>query len=444
MFARQSLVWLVAVSAAVRAAQAEDPYEIAWVRQLGTSGVDHAYGVSADGLGNVYVSGSASGSLVGPDGRDGAFLTKYDAAGNLLWTQQLGTKQFMTISYGVSADGLGNVYISGSTWGSLGGPRAGWEDAFVSKYDAAANLLWTRQLGTVNNDGSTAVSADGLGNVYISGITELSLGGPNAGKEDAFVSKYDAAGNFLWTRQLGTSDVDCSHGVSADSLGNVFICGWTYGSLGGPEAGDHDAFVSKYDAAGNLLWARQLGTSDIDEAHGVAADGLGNVYISGETWGSLEGPKVGLVPDAFVSKYDAAGSLLWTRQLGTSNWDESYGASADGLGNVYVSGRTRGSLGGANVGWGDAFVSKYDAVGNLLWTQQLGTSEEDRSLAVSADGLGNVYIAGYTEGSLGAPNAGWHDAFTAKLVVPEPGTAALALAGLLFAVLWWRKAFRAR
>ena len=84
-----------------------------------------------------------------------------------------------------------------------------------------------------------------------------------------------------WTRQLGTSAVDMSHGVSADGLGNVYISGDTTGSLGGPSAGGYDAFVSKYDAAGNFQWTRQLGTSSTDESYGVSADGLGNVYISG-------------------------------------------------------------------------------------------------------------------------------------------------------------------
>ena len=90
-----------------------------------------------------------------------------------------------------------------------------------------AHFQWTRQLGTSADDDSYGVSADGLGNVYISGYTDGSLGGPNAGSDDAFVSKYDAAGNFQWTRQLGTSATDDSYGVSADGLGNVYFSGYT-------------------------------------------------------------------------------------------------------------------------------------------------------------------------------------------------------------------------
>ena len=166
------------------------------------------------------------------------------------WTEQLGSNR-RDESNGVSADGLGNVYISGGTWGNLGGANAGSTDAFVSKYDAAGTLLWTEQLGSNSWDQSLGVSADGLGNVYVSGYTEGDLGGTNAGFSDAFVSKYDAAGTLLWTEQLGSNSPDGSNGVSADGLGNVYISGATRGNPGGANAGSHDAFVSKYDAAGN-------------------------------------------------------------------------------------------------------------------------------------------------------------------------------------------------
>jgi hypothetical protein len=206
--------------------------------------------VSADGLGNVYISGRTYDTVLGPINDRDAFVRKYDAAGNLQWSKQLGISgesQFDE-SNGVSADALGNVYISGYTNGSLGGQSAGSTDAFVSKYDAAGNLHWTRQLGTATDEISNGVSADGLGNAYIAGWTAGSLGKPNAGGADAFVSKYDVAGNLLWTRQIGTFHRDENHAVSADALGNVFVSGSTVASLGGASAGDEDAFIARYSS----------------------------------------------------------------------------------------------------------------------------------------------------------------------------------------------------
>jgi hypothetical protein len=391
-------------------------------------------------LGNAYVSGQTSGSLGAPNaGSVDAFISKYDASGSVLWTRQIGTSS-LDVSMGVSADALGNVYISGYTSGSLcDPPNAGGVDAFVSKYDTSGNLLWCRQLGSSGDDYSFGASADGLGNVYMSGYTSGSLDGPNAGPHDAFVTKYDAAGNLLWTRQLGTSVNDYSLGVSADGLGNVYFSGQTSGSLGGPNAGSEDAFLTKYDASGNLVWSRQLGTSAHDTSYDVSADGVGNAYISGYTNGSLDGPNAGGV-DAFVSKYDSSGNLVWTRQLGTSDDDWSYRVSADEIGNAYVSGTTFGSLAEPNVGLHDAFVTKYDGSGNLLWTRQLGTSVQDASWGVSPDGLGNVYLSGYTYGSLGGPNAGGVDAWVARLSpVPEPSTLILAGVGCCVILVFARR-----
>jgi hypothetical protein len=392
---------------------------------------DEIRGVAADGFGNVYISGATDGGLAGPSaGSFDAFVAKYDAAGNLQWTRQLGTAEFDE-SGGVSADGLGNVYISGTTSGSLGGLYAGVRDAFVTKYDAAGNLQWTRQLGTGQDDVSYGASADGLGNVYISGTTDGSLGGPSAGSGDTFLSKYDAAGSLQWTRQLGSSKNDRSEAVSADGLGNVYISGLTQGSLGGPYAGgNYDAFVSKYDAAGSLQWTRQLGTAQDDYSRGVSADTLGNVYISGFTNGGLGGPSADN-GTAFVSKYDAAGALQWTRQFGTAG-DVSFGVSADSLGNIYISGFTNGSIGGPSAGDQDAFLIKYDAAGNLQWTRQLGTRYFDVSSGVSADGLENVYISGvfkFANAFVAGYGADGSLQWTEQLrenFIPEPGSWLLA------------------
>lgn len=403
-----------------------------WIQQLGTVSDDSSSGVATDSLGNVYISGSTEGSLDGPNagGRD-AFLAKYDAAGTLLWTEQMGTASSDS-STAVSADLLGNVYISGSTDGSLGAPNAGSADAFLAKYDVSGNLQWIEQLGTADIDYVFGVSADLLGDVYITGITTGSLGGPYAGNEDVFLAKYNAAGSLQWTEQLGTDGVDRSFGISADSLGNVYISGATTGGLNGPNAGSSgsDVFLAKYDAAGGLQWIEQLGTADGEYGIGVVADSLGNVVVSGRTGGSLGGANAG-GNDAFVAKYDATGMLLWSEQLGTSDYDFVHGVSTDSAGSIFISGFTDGSLGGPNAGGRDIFLAKYDAAGTLLWTEQLGTADDDGSLGVAADSFGNVYISGYTGGSLGGANAGGNDAFLAKFAAPEPGTLILAAFGFV-------------
>jgi len=388
---------------------------LVWTQQFGTLQDDRGSAIAVDAAGGVYVTGLTFGSLGGPAaGGYDAYLVKFDAAGALEWARQLGTPAD-DAGRRVAVDGAGGVYITGRTYGSLGGPSAGGRDVFLAKYDASGELQWMRQLGTLTDEGLTpSIAVDGAGGVYIAGSTFGSLGGPSAGSGDAFLAKYDASGALRWTRQFGTPAWDTAVAIAADGAGEIYVAGRTEGSLGGPNAGSWDAFLVKFDASGAQQWARQLGTSRGDSAEGVAVDDAGNAYISGDTSGSLGGPAQGR-QDAFLAKYDASGSLRWIRQFGTSEWDDAGGVAVDGAGGVYIAGYTSGSLGGLSAGNHDALLVKYDASGALQWTRQLGTSGIDYAYGVAGDGAGGVYISGDTQGSLGGPKVGgvW-DAFVAK------------------------------
>ena len=122
--------------------------------------------------------------------------------------------------------------------------------------------------------------------------------GPSNGQDDAFIGKYDPAGNLQWTVQLGTAANDYAYGVAVDSRGNALVVGATQGSLGGANAGGYDAFLSKYDAAGNLKWTRQFGTSGNDFANGISTDGFGNFYVTGNSPGFLGDPN-----DPWLAKF---------------------------------------------------------------------------------------------------------------------------------------------
>lgn len=416
---------VINVLVAALSVRAETPYAVTWSRQTGGVNLDEGRAVAVDGSGNAYISGLAS-TLAGGN----AFLTKYDSAGTLLWSQQVLTGTHSE-SWSVAVDGSGSAYISGSGRGNVAGPSAGNDDAFLIKYDSAGTLLWSRQIGSTITDDGRSVAVDSSGNAYISGYTRGNLAGPNAGSSDAFLAKYDSTGDLLWSRQIGTSTNDLSFSVAADASGGAYITGGTRGSLGGPNAGDFDAFLTKYDSAGAMLWSRQIGTIADDVSYSVIVDGSGNAFISGYTSGSLGGASAGNF-DAFLTKYDSAGTLLWSRQLGTSSDDWSFSVDVDGSGNAYIGGRTRGSLGGPSAGDNDAYLAKYDSAGSLLWSRQIGTSSSDGGVSAAVDGFGNAYLTGWTGGSLGGPSAGDFDAFLVKFSpVPEvPEPPALVLLGI--------------
>jgi hypothetical protein len=255
------------------------------------------------------------------------------------------------------------------------------------------------------------VAVDSSGNVYVAGRTNGAVGGANAGEGDAFIRKLDAHGSILWTRQFGTSGEDYASGVGVDNSGNVYVTGSTYGVLQGTSAGSVDAFVRKLDPSGTTLWTQQFGSPGPDSARALAVDGSGNSYVAGSTYPTGNQNS----GDPFVRKLDPSGTTLWNREFGGSDEDEASAVAVDGSGNVYVGGYTFGLVPTSSKGMRDAFVRKLNASGTTLWTQQFGSSDNDYVSAMSADSSGNIYVAGMTEGVLGGASAGSDDAFVRKL-----------------------------
>ncbi len=216
-----------------------------------------------------------------------------------------------------------------------------------------------------------------------------------------------------WLREFGSAAEEQGYAVAVHSSG-VYVGGYTLGALPGQAAsGGVDAFVRKYDLEGNLVWTRQFGTSAYDNAASLAVDSSG-VYVAGRTSGALPGQSSAGSEDTYLRKYDFDGNVVWTRQFGSSSSDIPTGVAIDSSA-VYVVGDTNGSLPGqTNQGSWDGFVRKYDLDGNALWTRQIGTSGFDSGSGVALAG-GAIYVAGYTGGAMpGQASAGDLDAYVRK------------------------------
>ncbi len=328
--------------------------------------------------------------------------------------RQFGGAKWDTL-YGLAVDGNGNVIVAGTTQNALDGTNAGLYDAYVRKYDANGTVLWTRQFGTALVERTYGAATDSDGNVYVVGSTEGDLSGTSAGEADAYVRKYDASGTVQWTQQFGTAAGDGATAVAVDASGNVYVAGNTLGSLGGANVGAAvDAFLRKYDSAGAVQWTRQLGTSVADYAWGVAVDGSGNVVIVGDTAGALGGTNAGGLYDAYARKFAPNGSVLWTKQFGTAGTDTARGVVAGGGDSVTLTGTTEGALVGTNQGAGDAYVRRLDSAGTAVWTSQFGTPNTDAGTALVVVSDGSTIVTGHTHGALFGTNAGDADVFVRK------------------------------
>jgi hypothetical protein len=267
--------------------------------------------------------------------------------------------------------------------------------------------VWVRQFGTLVYDDDSEVASDDAGGCFVGGWTGVIPGGGNA---DAWLRRYDSTGNQIWSRQIGTTARDEAHGVAPDGAGGVYICGFTAGGLSGPSAGNFDTWLARYDGAGNQIWIRQFGTTANDGAYGVTPDGVGGCFVCGGTGG----PGFGTTSDCWLARFDGAGNQTWIQQFGTTASEGATAVAHDGAGGVYVSGNTDGSLGGPYMGSEDAWIAHYDVAGTQSWIRQLGTTQLDRAHSLAPDGVGGVYIGGHTAGSLGGPSSGFPDAWFAQ------------------------------
>ena len=349
--------------------------------------------VTTDGSGGVYLAGGTDG-LSGSGGEGDVALVKYDTVGNELWRRRFGNSTSSETARGI-AHGPGDVvYVSGEDY--VYGVKPVLECVLL-KYDASGTLHWVRLLGNGTTTEGCVVATDGAGDVYLAGSTYGDFSGTDStSPQHVFLAKYDSGGGSVWIRQFTSSTAgDFGIGVTVDSSGGVYVGGYTPGSIPGfTNAGNYDFLLIKYDANGTEQWARLLGTPDIDEAAGVGAEPSGGVYIAGWNRGGLDTTSSTPFTALVVARYDAAGGLVWVRQLANNYYTYGTAVAAD-TGAVWVVGLGDGPR-PANVwqAFDDLLLVKYAKNGDVLSLRTLGSDMEDQGVGVAAPGGGNVYVAG--------------------------------------------------
>jgi hypothetical protein len=276
---------------------------------------------------------------------------------------------------------------------------------------------WAKDSGGEGNDFGSSTATDTLGNVFVTGtynsdsITFGSFTLMNMGTTDMFIVKYDATGNILWAKGSGATDT-YSYGIATDGFGNVYVIGRygsasiTFGTITLINSGSWDIFIVKYDANGNVLWAKSEGGPTSDYGYSTTTDVQGNVYISGRfnspsiTFGGYTVTNSGNA-DMFIVKYDSIGNVLWANSLGASSDEVGNSIATDLNGNVYVTGYyvsptiIIGSDTLVNSGGSDMFIVKYDLNGNIQWAKNAGGTGWDNGYSVDTDDSGNIYLTGY-------------------------------------------------
>ncbi len=377
---------------------------------------------------------------------------------------------FADYGLAIAVDASGNEYVAGATdsdtipgWSSPTNSNS--FDIFVTKISSAGTLLNTTEFGGSGDDFPGGIAVDGTG-IYVSGTTDSSdfpvtpgaaqtvfVGGGTDGNNDAFAAKLTLAGllgpsvSGTWATYINGSDSTSGLAMAIDGNENVYVVGETFApDLGGAPGGvnplpnggainlglgtgDDDGYLVKLNSTGTAFdLVSYIGGSGPDLATGVALDGSGNIYLSGETI-STDLPIVNAVQnkcgtdgncntgqdDAFIAaiKVDLSGYTYLT-YYGGSGIDDAFAITADSGGDVFITGQTQSSdfptvgtpfqasLAGAQ----NAFLVELNPTGSAAtYGTYLGGNGTDLGLGIAVDSLGNAYVTGQTSSTQTSPGA---------------------------------------
>jgi hypothetical protein len=388
---------------------------ILWATYFGGSGFEQAYGIFVEANGTVYISGDTNTNsgmatagahqTIYGGGIDDCLLAKFDTNGQRLWSTYYGGTEH-DFANSITVDASGNVIIAGHTESSNTGSCIAtsgayatnftfFVDAFVAKFNNNGVRQWGTYYGETGNEEALGVAADPTGNVIITGFTSSfsNISTPNGyqpffggGTLDGFVAKFDPSGaTLIWGTYYGSAAEEQSYAVQTNSLGDIFVGGYSSSNfnIASPGAyqtthgGAEDAFLVKFDAAGQRQWCTYFGGSGTEYLYDVMLDNQSNVWISGQTTSTASiasadayQPAIGMVNtyDGYFAKFTSNGQQLKLASYYGKTGDEAIrGMVLDNANKLYVSGETTSPSGMTTPssyqpnygGVQDAFLGKF-------------------------------------------------------------------------------------
>ncbi len=404
-----------------------DPTKATYGLQVSPGGAETVSLSSSDATPSLYLAGStglAAATTTTSTTSTATTVTNTQAAdqqGRLLKLSDLDTSPSNTLSVTAKpttgtttaqatvVDNSGNVYVVGNATGNFGNQlNQGSQDAYLTKYDSAGNVQWTRLLGSTGTANGYSLALDPTGGVVVAGSTTAALTTTSVtdGNTDSFVAKYDATGNQTWVKQLQTLSQNQAASVSVDASGNVFIGGQVSGGVigaGQSKVGGQDAYLAKLDNKGKLVYDKQFGTTSADSVAATATASDGSLYVASVQNGH-----------AIVAKYangDATTAPVWTQDLGDLQNGGGIGGLAVNGNQLYISGTTQNAsltaggqatVANAATGGSDAFVFNLTDQGSTSaagFVSYVGTSGQDKAGGLAIGNDGTVYLTGSTTGT---------------------------------------------
>ena len=356
------------------------------------------------------------------------FLAQISSNGDIAWQRYTSDHDYKSASgqqvFGMTTLENGEILSAGYEYGSyngtgedqykiplsinpapsseMGGPsRPGIWDGVLTWHDSNGIPIRRRWIGSERLEQLNGVAIGPAGTIFVAGWSDGVVSGVSAGAIDLFIQAISPAGSTLWSKQLGGSGRDRPTALASTVDGGIVVAGHTESSFAGlTNAGNEDAFLIRFDANGDILWARSIATPGPDHAYGVYVLPDDDVLVTGRMAGSDWTPTSGDPGDAFLARYDANGNLRWLQRFGSSAYEYGRSIAVTITGDIIVSGRSEGNFQGLiNQGGFDGFVSRFSADGNHQASKLYGTGGNDVVNQLLILSNGDLVVAGMSEGN---------------------------------------------
>ncbi len=411
-----------------------------WAVDAGGGGnTDFCWDIATDSQGNSYWVGSVSGTAdfgcatLNPGNTIAGVLAKYDANGACQWAVGITTSFYDAWVYGIAIDAQDRIYITGSCQGttafgngiSLPGSGSS-DDWFTARYDVNGNCVWAKRItNSSSSSEGRGIALDADGGVYVTGFAggssftfdpvTVNTGGF---ARQAVIVKYDSTGTAQWARStIGTGGGKSARAITVAN-NRLFITGqmnFNNASYDGialtPDANSGNLYVLACDLQGNGLWAGSYGPGDV-EGFGIAADTLGNLFVVGRLWGTMELPGDTLTSvsgndDIVLLGLDHQGVFRWGKSTGSPQRDVAWSVTTDGIGNAYMSAHFNNTIDFFGtpltaLGGEDALIAKVEADGDIAWVARPSGYQRDIPLCVhrQAEAPHRLFFGGYYFGPI--------------------------------------------
>ena len=404
---------------------------VIWARNAISSVYNEANDIVVDKLGFIYVTGHFGGVANGTSYitfgnitlanhyccAQAFFIVKYTSSGTVVWAKSLGDGVYA--SWGgvyppqpyyqppfsnIAVNTNGDLFITGifdrptMTFGSTvlinvtvqnSYPHS---DIFIAKYDSSGHFIWATSIGGHKLDYVSDIAINNS-NIYLTGyfssdtlnIGSTTLLNPNQSSTwdnyQVFAAKYDTSGNEVWANQGKGSitgiEQNMGRSIVVDTIGNCYITGEFESPsiifandtlINAGQAGLSEIFVTKYNAAGNEMWAKSFkGHSGFDDGLCIARDANENIYVGGDYYSDslLVGGTtlVGNGNGIFIAKMGSSGNVIWAKSPGGYTQKHLIGLAVNDIGDSFITGEILGNTSFdstllTNYGQSDMFIAK--------------------------------------------------------------------------------------